>query len=159
MLHVHLAPLAPVGSRRFPFVRAGHAAAGTSAARAVVPVRMRGGGARRGGGDVGEHRRRRGIGHRRRDAQRREKRLAHGHRGQGDRTDRHRDGSRGAVQRARGRRERRVQHAPPLVQRARQVGVHLLDRRQQYLRTIIITIIIASHQRRCDYILLFGFSY
>lgn len=37
-LHVHLAPLTPVGRRRLPLVRAGHAAAGTAAASAVVLV-------------------------------------------------------------------------------------------------------------------------
>lgn len=139
-LHVHLAPLPPVGSWRFPFVRARHAATGTAAASAVVLIGMRrtAGGH---GGDVGEHQWR---WWRRRDGQRRQQRLAHGHRGQSDRTDGQGHWSRrvhrsGAVQR--GRRERRVQyalanvHAAPalVVQRARQVRVHLLDRRQHHL--------------------------
>lgn len=118
-LHVHLAPFAPVGGRRLPFVRAGHAAAGTATARAVVFVGMvRGRG--RAAGDVGKHERRlrgRGVaaaaGRRGGDAQRRQQRLAHGHRGERDGADRQRDGPRGehrgAVQRGRG--ERGVQHA------------------------------------------------
>lgn len=96
-----------------------------------------------GTGDVREHyRRRRGRAVRRRcDAQRRQQRLAHGHRGQGDRADGQRHGPRrvhrGAVERA-GRGKRWVQHAladvPALiVSRAGQVGVHLLDRRQHHL--------------------------
>lgn len=71
-LHVHLAPLAPVGRWRLPVVRARHAAAGTAAARAVVLVRVM----RRahcGRGDVGDEQRLRGWRGRRRrrgDAQR-----------------------------------------------------------------------------------------
>lgn len=58
-LHVHLAPLAPVGRRRLPVVRAGHAAAGTAAARAVVLVRVVRSG-HRGRGDVCDEQRLRG---------------------------------------------------------------------------------------------------
>lgn len=152
LLHVHFTPLAPVGRRRLPLVRAGHAAAGTAAARAVVLVGgvLRGGAApapaTAGAGHLGEHqaRRRRGRAVRRRgDAQRRQQRLAHGHRGQGDRANRQRHGPRGVHC---GRGKRRVQHsladahdaaaasASSLVsQRARQVGVHFLDRRQHHL--------------------------
>lgn len=144
-LHVHLAPLAPVGRGRLPLVRAGHAAARTAAASAVVLIGVGGHDAAGGSGDVREHQRwRRGRAVRRRsDAQRRQQWLAHGHRGQGDRADGQRHGPRGvhrgAVERA-GRGKRWVQHAladvPALiVPRAGQVGVHFLDRRQHHLCT------------------------
>jgi len=94
-LHVHLAPLAPVDRRRLPVVRAGHAAAGTATACAIVFVRVVRIG-HCGRGDVGDEqplRRWRGRGsarlRRRGDAQRRQQRPAHGHGGHGDRADRH----------------------------------------------------------------------